>query len=84
MVTETHLLDEEAEDLRTPGYRVVHFDGYHANRGGVLILARRRVARRKLPDAPQPQGEINACTCLVYPKKDAEEKLRRTGVYIPP
>ena len=84
VVTETHLLNSEAEDLQVPGYRVVHCDGCYTNKGGVLILARRRVSCRKLSGAPRPGGEVNACTCLVFPKQYEEEVVRLTGVYVPP
>ena len=84
VVTETHLLDKEVENCRIPGYRFLHKDGRYANKGGVAIFLRSRVSGRKLPQAPKPEGDICACSCLIYTGPAADGAVRLTGLYVPP
>ena len=44
VITETHLLNAEAEALEIPGYRVIAKDGHNTQRGGVLILVHETVS----------------------------------------
>ena len=37
---------------------------------------------RKLPDAPSPKGDIDACSCLIHPFHTVGEAIRLTGIYI--
>ena len=83
VITETHLLNHEADALKIPRYSVLHREGHSRQKGGVLILAHGNVACRKLETATPLPRPIDGCSCMLYPTKDDQYPVRLTGIYIP-
>ena len=84
IITETNLLDNEADALVIPGYRVMDKEGKSKHKGGVLILADENVACKKTENICRPWVSVDVCSILLYPTGEADYQIRITGVYIPP
>ena len=84
IVTETHMLDEEAAAFTVRDYETVGKAGTSRHRGGVLILAHHTVSFKKLEKIPKPPRPIDICSFLLYPTHTEEWGIRITGIYIPP
>ena len=84
VITETRPLKSGAKTLHFPGYDVIHGEGRYTHKGGALLLADSRGSGRRLPDAPSPKGDTDACSSLIHPVHTEGEAIRLTGIYIPP
>ena len=84
VITETHLLNHEADALKIPHYSVLHREGHSRRKGGVLILAHENVACRKLETIIPLPRLVDGCSCMLYPTKDERYPIRVTGLYVPP
>ena len=85
VITETHLLREEAKAKTIPGYTVVEADGKYTHKGGALIIVSHKISHRPVPEAlVRRKQEISACSCLIYPHHRYDVAVRLTGIYIPP
>ena len=84
IITETHLLDDEADALVIPGYEVLHRDGHSRQKGGVLILVHENIACRKLTGLLPLPRPLDSCSCILYPTKEESYGIRLTGLYVPP
>ena len=84
IITETHLLDDEAAALEIAGYRVIAKKGFSTHKGEVLILAREGAFafEHKLVDLPP--RPIDACARLPSTAGDDSHEIRITGIYVPP
>ena len=69
IITETHLLNHEADALKIPHYSVLHREGHSRRKGGVLILAHGNAACRKLETITPPPRLIDGCSRMLYPTR---------------
>ena len=84
IITETHMLNEEMEALKIPGYEVIHKQGTNKQLGGVMIIAAPQMSCKKIEDGPTLPAPIDACSCLVYPTHETGYTICLTGIYVPP
>ena len=84
IISETHLLDEDAEALGFPVYTAARKMGRSRRKEGVLTLANNDISCRKLVGVPKSLPPIDACSCILYPTEEDTYQIRITGVYVPP
>ena len=84
VITETHLLNNEAAALNIEGYKVVAKWGTSKHKGGVLILVDDNTRCLEVRDVQRPKVNIDICSVLLYPAGEESYKIRVTEIYIPP
>ena len=84
VITETHLLDEEAAALLAPGFRIMDKKGCSKHMGGGLIMVDEHAACKKLSEFQRPRPPADVCSIILYPTGEEDYQIRASGVCIPP